>query len=285
MNAVIPVHDVAPLRVGGHRVAIRTNCADYAAACDDVFIDLRHDGTTSSGQVVFEVIRHDAAETTWSIRRDGNPCELELSTDAVVVHQQWELNRLLIENNQTVVHAAVVASATAAILLAGRSHSGKTTMAGWLAAIDGYTFVADEAAAVGPSGVTPYLRPLGIRPGGPLAAHLPPLSRAATFMPEERLVPASQLGAALRRQPTPIGLIVFPRYRAGSATSIARLSQADTLERLARQTPGLRLHGLPVFERLTSITSAAAAIEVSYADVDSAADAITAVAHGLWNQP
>ena len=65
------------------------------------------------------------------------------------------------------LHAAAVDSDAGVIALAGRSRSGKSTLAA-AAVLAGYPYVADEITAVSPDDLTvrPYHRPIGLRRGG-----------------------------------------------------------------------------------------------------------------------
>ena len=270
-----PTIVVGPLRVAGSDVIISTNCDAFANLARTVFVDL---ATDSAGQeqraiVEFETLCHHRPELTWAIRRDGKPCEMELSEAAVLIHQQWELNRLAIETQRAAVHAAAVAVHDSAMLIAGHSHSGKTTLAGWLAGRLGARYVADEVAAVDHRlRVRPFPRPLGLRPDGPLdgfpAGHEERLDELVQrYMPEERLVPISRLGGVAATEPVPIRLLVFPRFEPGSSVSIRAISRAAALERLVRLTPGVVRHGRSVFRRLADLVDSAPALEVCHGDV------------------
>ncbi len=281
--ALAPTHEVGPLRVGGLDVTIRTNCAAFAAIADTVFVDLlRPAGVAATGRhVVFNTIRHETPSLRWGIDRDGQPCELDLRDDAVLLHQQWELNRLVIESQRAVVHAAAVTLDGRGILLAGLSHSGKTTLAGWLAVHHHFGYIADEAAAIDEQArVRPFVRPLGLRSGSPLTA--PERSRgrlAQRFMPDEQLVPASTLGCTLQPAPTPAQLIVFPHFRPNTEPVAMHLTQSDAIERLASLTPGLAQHGATAFRRLVALVSTGGVVDVSYGHVSDAADLVLDALH------
>jgi hypothetical protein len=235
--------------------------------------------------VVFDVVPHAGPPISWSIHRDGQPCELELMDDAVLVHQQWELNRLAIETQPASIHAAAVALDGRAALLIGNSHSGKTTLAGWLATRLGAGYLTDEVAAIEPGGqVVPFTRPLGVRSDSPLATapwdqHLRGeggADTAARFMRDERLLPVSELGGRPCHDPTPVALLVFPTYDPFSTLDVRPVDQADAFERVAALTPGLAEHGRPVFERLCRVVEVADAFEVRYDDVSEAAPVVLA---------
>ena len=98
------------------------------------------------------------------------------------------------------VHAAVVGWRGRAILIPGRSRSGKTTLVSALVRA-GARYYSDEFAVLDRSGrVHPWSRPLRIRTPG-----LPPRSH-----------PVETLGGRAGRRPLPVGLIVVTAYRAGA---------------------------------------------------------------------
>ena len=275
-----PLSTIGPLRIADVDVLIRTNCTDFATVAGSVFAGLLVPSGTPrpSRRVTFETVCHRDPAPHWSIRRDGQACEMDLMDEGVLIHQQWELNRLAIESVPTSIHGAAVAVAGRAVLLVGQSHSGKTTLAAWLASRHGAGFIADEVAGIDDRGcVLPFARPLGIRADGPFASDRRRGDHAARdhtvhrFMPDEQLVPVTELGGAVWSSAARIGLLVFPRYDRGSALSVRRLSEADALLGLAALTPGVVQHGRAVFECLSGVVSSVAAIELRYGDVRSAA--------------
>jgi hypothetical protein len=204
------------------------------------------------------------------VHRDGEPCELELRPDAVLVHQQWELNRLAIESQRCAIHAAAVSIDGQGVLLAGASHSGKSTLAAWLVAEHGAGYVADEVSALDDQlRVRPFPRPVGLRADGPLA------DRATTdgWTGHDLLVPASELGDVVTGA-TPIGLIVFPLRGADHELEARALSPGEVLVRLAALTPGLHRHGTEVFHRLRRLADTTPGLELRYPDVRVAAPVV-----------
>ena len=198
-----------------------------------------------------------------------------------MVHQQWELNRLAIEQQPAAIHGAAVVVDESAVLLVGRSHSGKTTLAGWLAAHHGCPYVSDEVAVVDRAGrIVPFPRPLGIRADSPLAPATREDGSTKRFMPHERLIPAADLGAVVAKSPVSVDAIVFPCFRSDADAILRPLSQADTLERLALLTPGLARHGREVFEQLVHLVRDTHAFEVTYGQVTAAAPLVLSAVRG-----
>ena len=99
------------------------------------------------------------------------------------------------------VHAGVVGWKGKAILLPGRTLSGKTTLVSELLRL-GATYYSDEYAPLDAKGrVHPYARPLSVRAG------------AADPRPARRT--AGELGAGVGRTPLPVGLVAFTHYEPG----------------------------------------------------------------------
>jgi hypothetical protein len=99
------------------------------------------------------------------------------------------------------VHAGVVGWRDRAIVIPGRSRSGKTSLIASLVRA-GATYYSDEFAVLGPDGrVHPYPRALSIRQDGP---------------PRRRRCPAAELGACTGTEPLPVGQIVLTKYQEGA---------------------------------------------------------------------
>jgi hypothetical protein len=133
------------------------------------------------------------------------------------------------------VHAGVAGIGEAAIVIPGRSRSGKTTLIQALLAA-GASYFSDEYAVVDLDGlVHAYPRPLAIRHG----------SGWRTVM-----TPAAELGASVARGPLPIGLVVITEFEPGSVWEPRVLSVgAGALELLhnavaARSEPARVLRAL-----------------------------------------
>ena len=63
----------------------------------------------------------------------------------------WEISRLMFERTgeRVHIHGAALVRDERAVVLAGRSHAGKSTLAAWLT-FRGWGFLTDEAALVDP---------------------------------------------------------------------------------------------------------------------------------------
>jgi hypothetical protein len=122
-------------------------------------------------------------------------------------------------SEMTFLHAGVVGWQGRAILIPGRSLTGKTTLVKALLCL-GATYYSDEFAVVSNSGlVYPFARPLGIRDEDSYA---------------QTKCTAESLGATSGFGPLPVGLVVFSEFKAGARWQPTPLSPGHgTLELIA----------------------------------------------------
>jgi hypothetical protein len=122
------------------------------------------------------------------------------------------------------IHAGVVAVDGVAIVIPGRSRTGKTTLVAALMDL-GATYYSDEYAVVDEAGVIhPYAKTLSVRVPG--AEHL------GNPVP----VPAGRTATA----PIRAGLIVATKYREGERWQPTRISAAEGAQTLLTNTPAAR---------------------------------------------
>ena len=112
------------------------------------------------------------------------------------------------------VHAGVVEWKGRAIVIPGRTHTGKTSLvAAFLRA--GARYYSDEFAVIDARGnVRPYLKPLSLRTR-------PDASPT--------LVSAAELGASSGRKPIPVGCVLVTHYREGARWTPHTLSAGESV--------------------------------------------------------
>lgn len=124
------------------------------------------------------------------------------------------------------VHAGVVEWRGRAIILPGRSRSGKTTLVAALLRV-GARYYSDEFALFDAGGrVHPWARPLRIRTPGMLP----------------QLHPVETLGERAEQRSLPVGLIVVTQHRHGSRWRPRALTPGQALLHLIRNTVVAREH-------------------------------------------
>jgi hypothetical protein len=126
---------------------------------------------------------------------------------------------------RTFVHAGVVGWRGAAIVVPGRSRSGKTTLVAELVRA-GALYLSDEFAVLDGRGrVHPFAKPLSIRGASGCDRH----ARARS---------AEDLGGACATGPLPVGLVVLTEHRPGASWRPERLTPGQAvIEMLAHTVP------------------------------------------------
>lgn len=134
------------------------------------------------------------------------------------------------------VHAGVVGWQGRAIVIPGRSHTGKTTLVAELIKA-GASYYSDEMALFDPEGrVHPYPIPLSVREDEGICKYTP-----AAF--------GAETGAA----PLPVGLVLVTEFSAGAAWRPRRLTPARALMALLDNTVAARKDpavSLPILSRV-----------------------------------
>ncbi len=144
------------------------------------------------------------------------------------------------------VHAGVVAVRGQAVLIPGRSFSGKTSLVASLMRA-GATYYSDEYALLDTEGrVYPYARALALRDGAgqPLGP-----------------VTAESLGGTAGTEPLPVSLVVGTEYKAGSRWRPRVLTPAETLLLLLDNTVQVRSQPQVTMEILHTVALSAEAVK------------------------
>jgi serine kinase of HPr protein (carbohydrate metabolism regulator) len=129
---------------------------------------------------------------------------------------------------RTFVHAGVVGWRGRAIVVPGRSRSGKTTLVAELVKA-GALYLSDEFAVLDGRGrVHPFAKPLSIRGAGGCDVHVQ--SRRA-----------EDLGGACATRPLPVGLVVLAEHRPGAAWRPQRLTTGQAVLEMLGHTVPVRL--------------------------------------------
>jgi len=138
------------------------------------------------------------------------------------------------------VHSGVVGWEGKAILLPGRSFSGKSTLtAAFVRA--GATYYSDEFALLDEDGlVHPFARPLSLRCADPW---------------EGDPVDVKELGGTAGSRPLPVGLVLFTSYREGASCELNPLTPGGAVLSMLQNTLSARRQPelvLPVLERIAA---------------------------------
>jgi hypothetical protein len=151
-----------------------------------------------------------------------------------------------------------------ALLLPGRSFSGKSTLVAALLRA-GARYYSDEFAVLDPEGrVHPFAKPLSLRrPGG--VDETPP----------------EALGSRPGKRPLPIGLIAFSRYREGARWRTRPLSPGRAALELLRHTGPARRRPADALRCLSRVVASAPAFSAVRGEASDVAPALLRLSEGL----
>ncbi|HKZ31159.1 MAG TPA: hypothetical protein VJ648_02260 [Vicinamibacteria bacterium] len=145
-----------------------------------------------------------------------------------VLESELRLSLAARSKSRTFVHAGVVGWRGWAILVPGRSRSGKTTLVAELVRA-GATYLSDEFAVLDARGrVHPFAKPLSIRGAGGCDLHAQRPS-------------AEDLGGRSGTEPLPVGLVVLATHRPGAHWEPERLTPGQAVIELLAHTVPARL--------------------------------------------
>lgn len=253
---------------GGITFTVETNRPRFAELVGDVFRDLRV-ADSGPSPVVFEVLHRGTPPPSnpWGVWRDGEPRAMTVADSYVLIYLLWEISRLMFERTgeRVHLHGAALVHNGRAVVLAGRSRAGKSTLAAWLTH-KGWGFLTDEAALVEPQTliVSPFWRPINVRRPGPLESIL--VNRRSEAA--EVLVPASTIGVLAPA--APLASIAFPYFAAEKKAALGPLSPAAALMELTQHFPGLIAGGRAGFRRLARLVESVPAYILEYHELDDA---------------
>ena len=181
--------------------------------------------------------------------------------DQVLAALETNLHRYTAEatSDMTFLHAGVVGWQGRAIVLPGRSFSGKTTLVREMLRL-GATYYSDEFAVVDNSGlVHPFARPLGIRED--------------TSYSQTKYT-AEGLGAASGVKPLPMSMAVICKYEAGARWQPAPLSQGQGALELLANGVAVRSQPRETLRRLHQLAKQAVFIKGTRGEARQAAGSI-----------
>jgi hypothetical protein len=158
------------------------------------------------------------------------------------------------------VHAGVVGWRGQAVVIPGRSFSGKTTLTAALVKA-GCAYYSDEYAVFDPSGrVHPYARLLGIRDRGEF-------QRATRYGVET-------LGGKRGTKPLPVALVVVSQYKPGARWRPRRLSAGEGALAMLENTVSARREPQAALATLRRVVAASSVLKGARGDAHQLVDFI-----------
>ncbi|NRG17880.1 PqqD family peptide modification chaperone [Rhizobiales bacterium] len=223
----------AVYEVGGMRFAVDFPDDETFSAWEALAGHMRS-GASSKGDVALSVLPEGAG---YRVDRPGDTQTGLEDASAVAVHLKEQVLRIILAGTPGVfaLHAAALDHRGAAVLIAGGSGRGKTTLAACLHA-GGLPVIADDVALIDPSqpSVSGLAFSFAVKAGavgvlGPAYGELP--AEPGYLRPDGKMVkylrPRNWSAGAAG-----IGAVVFPRFTLGRACTIEPCTRADALTAL-----------------------------------------------------
>ena len=209
----------------GVRVGIRTNKPELLDVFSDYFPPL---WKLSAATVVDRLFSLKAGKNSHELFCDSERAIKSRSLKTVLQVFETSLKMYVAEmaRRRVFVHAGAVGWKGRAILVPGRSFSGKTSLVKELVRA-GATYYSDEYAVLDGKGrLHPYPQPLALRTSD---SH------------KQKKCPVEELGGETGTKPLAVGLVLVSRYKAGARWRPAQLSAGQAvLELLANTVPARR---------------------------------------------
>jgi len=208
----------------------------------------------------------------FALQLDGTPSQAGVVREDLLDLLQDEVVHALIVDmaSAVVVHAGAVALNDRAIILAGPTGSGKTSLAAWFVA-NGCQYISDEVVALvdDGTGVVGFPRAM-VHKGGPAdrPAMLAGSFAANTIRTGSRMMIGPKPERVATRSTKRCGLIIFPEFESGAPLRISAVTAAQTGLRLmgcnlnSRNLPGAG------FGEISALARDAPAFVLHYGDFD-----------------
>ncbi len=212
---------------------------------------------------------------------DGSSTFKPLPADQAFPMLEWGLNWCISSHAHSylIIHAAVVEKNGCAAVLPAPPGSGKSTLCAALVN-RGWRLLSDELALVRVSDgkIIPLPRPVSLKNASiDIIQHYEPatiFSRKVADTMKGTVAhmkpPADSIDRALE-QARP-GWVIFPKYEAGVATKLTRLSQARAFMRVADNAFNYSTLGVSGFETLSGLIDASLCYDFTYSVLDEAID-------------
>ena len=264
----------------------------------DFAVRTTHSGLGQYIESMFKGCASTGQPTTWYSIVHGLPGEDPFALfvdDRLAVRTSWEpfiLKYLTWHINQEVIkasepsyvllHAAAAAHNGIGTIFPAGMEAGKTTLVAGLLR-EGWKYLTDEAAALDPETleIQPFAKPLSIDKGSwtVLADFEPSLDVATSRFIEKQwqVNPGLHLADA-HSKPVPAGLVIFPQYLRGAATTIEEIPAVEGLLEAMRQTFNFHFSGRRNLEVLADLVRRVGCYRLTVGDLQSACRAVNAVA-------
>lgn len=211
---------IQTIQLFGLRIGIQTNQPQLMPRLADYFPPLWQPSSTT---VVDRIFSLRIGKTNHTVFEDHEQGLKARSLKRVLEDFERRLKMYVAEmaRRRVFVHAGAVGWKGKAIIIPGRSFSGKTTLVRELVRA-GATYYSDEYAVLDMLGrVHPYPQPLAIRQSGSA---------------EQKKHPVETLGGVAGNKPLPVGLVIVGKYRENARWRPVQLSAGQGILALLDNT-------------------------------------------------
>jgi hypothetical protein len=237
----------------GVRIMVTSDRADTLAAAASFLPPLRTSTAKGRAHRRFHVTSTTApdGQTLCSLHRAGRVLTSSISLQNVLAALEWEVSLFVAQraHDRIFVHAGAVEWQGKAIVVPGRSFSGKSTLVAQLVRA-GCAYLSDEYAILDSTGAChAFPRRLSLRVAGGV---------------ERRT--AEELGGRTRCEPLPVGCVLVTRYQQHASWQPLRLSSGEAAMALLQNTVAARARSREVLSVLRAATVSADAFKGARGD-------------------
>ncbi len=218
-------------------------------------------------------------EGKFSILQDGKPCQSDLTQEQVLFQlmQDGLLQLNGASKTKLIFHAAALAHQGQAVILCGKSASGKSSLAAWLTAL-GLQYMTDEVISLPleTETISGFCRPIVLKSGSAFiwkrwlkdesSDRFLRFNDGSVWIAPTLLNPNGIQPTAVPR------LIIFPRYERDTDFQAERLTPAGTLFHLLQHLVNARNfpdYGMAATSRMAS---RGVAYRLTYSDIEMASE-------------
>ncbi len=230
------------IQLFGVRIGIRTNKEELLEDLSAYFPPLWKPVSTSTVDRIFSL---RIGKASYTIFEDGEQVLKARGLKHVLADFERRLKMYVAEmaRRRVFVHAGAVGWKGQAIIIPGRSYSGKTTLVRELVCA-GATYYSDEYAVLDLQGrVHPYPQQLGIRQPGLMV---------------QKHYPVEAFGGVVGTKPLPVGLVIVSKYREAARWRPTQLTAGHGVLALLDNTVPARRKPevvLPVLQKAVAVAT------------------------------
>lgn len=280
-------HETPPIACLGFTFTVRTDSAHLGRLVSALFAACL---TDSAPDHRFSIRSHPVAGgRRFTLYLDGRRCDATTAPELILPLLAWHVNRRVVASSghRLLIHAAAACRGGDLVVLAGDSGAGKSTLVAALS-LRGLEYLSDEIVAIDPASlrVDAYPKPIALEAGSwsSLESLRPPTDPdslpffARTWMVTPRTSRASRPDAARGGGWAAGGrsgtVIVLPTYRPGGSDTLAPISRAEAVVRLAGLAFNLSRWGPAGIDALADLAAGADCYSLDFSDADLACAAI-----------